>query len=455
MIIYASFVSPLTTNCIFFENSHQYLNFIIILRQLRTQIIFVIFLEKIMDPPRIFVSSQNELSSVVIGTQPTRDLPDQGVPTASQNTIGGNFKKGDLPFGLSLQQIPSAAAILSKKPEMYQALLDMNRGKLEHSSFKTYNNNIRHFSDFCKNENINIMQFTEQDVVLYLAQCSMEGKKYSFYKTLKPALVSFEGFLERKPCCIAITDNVIGNIESLKRIAAAKKPPVKKAVPFKKPELSKMFDHVLGPNFETIQHFNLIDIRSLLRAVIIYWTWIRFDDYKAITDQFVFDCDTYIKITFPRSKNDPFYFGTFSYIPETGEIDCPVRIIRFIFRKLGLVFAYGGQKTRFLNCMVQKKGNIHKPILSRSLSCTTATQHMRNLVNKCGIIGKHYTEKSYKVGGVTEFLHDGNTLEMAMVRGRWKAVNTPMYYRNDDEDFRLFLAKLSILPRPPAPNPGQ
>ncbi len=408
-----------------------------------------------MDPPRVFVSSQVQTSSVVIEAPPSRALSDQVLQAATQGTIGSNFKEGDLPFGLSLYQIPSAAAVLIKKPEAYQALLDMNRAKLEHSSLKTYNTNIRHFSEFCQAEQINIMKFSDIDVVLYLAHCSMEDKKYAFFKTLKPALVCFEGFLERKPCCVAITDNVKNNIDSLKRIAASKKQPVKKAVPFKKPELRQMFDYTLGENFETVQYFNLIDIRSLLRAVIIYWTWIRFNDYKAITDQFVIDCGTYIKITFPRSKNDPFYFGTYSYIPETEEIDCPVRIIRFIFRKLGLIFAYEGKNIRFLNCMVQKTGAVHKPILSKSLSCTTATQHMRDLVKKCGIVGKHYTEKSYKVGGVTEFLHDGNTLEMAMVRGRWKSVNTPMYYRNDDEDFRLFLAKLSIIPRNPAPEQRQ
>ena len=264
-----------------------------------------------MDPPRVVISSQNELSSKVIGTQPTGILSDQGVAACPPTSIGSNFKNGYLPFRLSLQQIPSAAAILAKKPEMYQALLDMKRSKLEHSSFKTYNNIIKHFSEFCKQENINIMQFSEQDVVLYLAHCSMEGKKYAFYKILKPALVSFEGFLERKPCCIAITDNVIGNIDSLKRIAAAKRPPVRKAVPFKQLELRKMFDQVLGQNFETVQHFNLIDIRSLLRAVIIYWTWIRFDDYKQITDQFVFDCNTYVKITFPQSKNENYAHNHF------------------------------------------------------------------------------------------------------------------------------------------------
>lgn len=214
-----------------------------------------------MDPPRVVISSQNELSSIVIGTQPTGILSDQGVAACPPTSIGSNFKNGYLPFRLSLQQIPSAAAILAKKPEMYQALLDMKRSKLEHSSFKTYNNIIKHFSEFCKQENINIMQFSEQDVVLYLY------------------------FIKR--------------------------PPVKKAVPFKQLELRKMFDQVLGQNFETVQHFNLIDIRSLLRAVIIYWTWIRFDDYKQITDQFVFDCNTYVKITFPQSKNENYAHNHF------------------------------------------------------------------------------------------------------------------------------------------------
>lgn len=214
-----------------------------------------------MDPPRVVISSQNELSSIVIGTQPTGILSDQGVAACPPTSIGSNFKNGYLPFRLSLQQIPSAVAILAKKPEMYQALLDMKRSKLEHSSFKTYNNIIKHFSEFCKQENINIMQFSEQDVVLYLY------------------------FIKR--------------------------PPVKKAVPFKQLELRKMFDQVLGQNFETVQHFNLIDIRSLLRAVIIYWTWIRFDDYKQITDQFVFDCNTYVKITFPQSKNENYAHNHF------------------------------------------------------------------------------------------------------------------------------------------------
>lgn len=124
--------------------------------------------------------------------------------------------------------------------------------------------------------------------------------------------------------------------------------------------------------------------------------------------------------------------------------DCPLVMIRLCFKLLGLKFGEESVSKKYLNCRMPKKHGSHRPQLEFSLSGTSATQHMRSLISLCNISNRHYTEKSFKVGGVTDFLKKGNSLELAMVRGRWKSVVTPMYYRNDDPDFRLFLAKLSI-----------
>ena len=130
------------------------------------------------------------------------------------------------------------------------------------------------------------------------------------------------------------------------------------------------------------------------------------------------DKGDYVKIFIPRSKNDPFFGGTHSYIPATGGKYCPCYIIRHYFKVYKLQFKYEGPVNRYLNFRIVNYQGIHYPLLTRSLAYSTAMQQMRNVFNDCGLPGALYTECSFKSGGVTAFFNSGNTIEEAMLAGK-------------------------------------
>ena len=76
----------------------------------------------------------------------------------------------------------------------------------------------------------------------------------------------------------------------------------------------------------------------------------------------------------------------------------------------------------------------------QKLSYSTAMQQMRLLLKTCGI-HKRYTETSFKAGGVSAYLKSGASLESCMVHGRWRGINTPLFYLRETNDYRLSLAQ--------------
>ena len=73
---------------------------------------------------------------------------------------------------------------------------------------------------------------------------------------------------------------------------------------------------------------------------------------------------------------------------------------------------------------------------------SNATKCTRELLVKHGFDfdGSRFTEKSFKVQGVTQLLDSGEPLENVMVFGRWKQTKIPLHYRNLSENFLLSVA---------------
>jgi hypothetical protein len=55
---------------------------------------------------------------------------------------------------------------------------------------------------------------------------------------------------------------------------------------------------------------------------------------------------------------------------------------------------------------------------------------------KLGIPGK-FSEKSFKVAGVSEAFNQGITMEDAMYHGRWRSIDTPAIYCHQNKAKRL------------------
>jgi hypothetical protein len=225
------------------------------------------------------------------------------------------------------------------------------------------------------------------------------------------------------------------------RVAAENRTPVKKATPFGVTELRTMIDFVIYQNEEKGVPIPVQEFRALVRALVVFYSWMRFNDYQQIQDTHVEDIGDYMKIFIPLSKNDPFFAGSHSYIPASGGKYCPVYILRHYFKLFKLDFEYSGPVERFLNFRVVNKNGTLYPLLNTSLSYTTAKEQMRNLLHACGLPGALYTECSFKCGGISEFLHSGNSLQDCMLAGRWHSKITPLFYLRESDEFRTNLVK--------------
>ena len=118
---------------------------------------------------------------------------------------------------------------------------------------------------------------------------------------------------------------------------------------------------------------------------------------------------------------------------------CPAKIIRAYFHRFGLQFNGSG---KYVNFRLKKDAGRHIPLYTTSLPQSNATKSKctRELLVKHGFDGSRFTEKSFKVQGVTQLLDSGEPLENVMVFGRWKRSTTLLHYRNLSENFLLSVA---------------
>ena len=90
-----------------------------------------------------------------------------------------------------------------------------------------------------------------------------------------------------------------------------------------------------------------------------------------------------------------------------------------------------------MNFRISKQHGYHSALVGTRLSHSTSVEQTRTMLNKFGYDGSKYTEKSFKVGGVTALCDSGEALENVMIAGRWRNMFTPMHYRNTSVNFRL------------------
>ena len=159
----------------------------------------------------------------------------------------------------------------------------------------------------------------------------------------------------------------------------------------------------------------------------------------------------YLKIIVPHSKNDQFFVGSTSVIAATNERNCPLNVFRYHFKFFGLEFGNPAHDKKFLNGWFYRDGGRYRMINGKVLCHSNSTMDMRQLIRASGEFERHYTEKSFKMGGVSFMFNEaGVSLQQVKVHGRWRNPNTPLYYRDDSDEYRKNLAK-KMLP-PPAPS---
>ena len=341
------------------------------------------------------------------------------------------------PFDLPIECFPEYLAMLEADPAAVAQVNVMMRGAVAESTAGSYKSVVNRFRECCQEKGFEFPYFTKPAVLHFIqaqfaANCGM-----AFFQKLIPALALLEKVMDRSPS--VLTDQVRGAVNSIVRELAKKRGIVKKAQGFSFNVIKVLVEKEITPFVAELSKINVFHFRSIFRAVVIYCTFCRFDDFSRLTTRDFSDQGDHIHIVFEHSKNDQFGDNSSSVIPaRQGSDFCPVNLIRLYFRCFGLDF---GQGNKFVNFRLNKRAGRHVPMTSVSLSRSNATLYSRKLLTKHGFNGNKFTEKSMKVQGVTDLLDTGEPLENVMVSGRWKTQTTPLHYRNLSVNFRLAIAK--------------
>ena len=100
---------------------------------------------------------------------------------------------------------------------------------------------------------------------------------------------------------------------------------------------------------------------------------------------------------------------------------CPKKVIEKYFKIIKFSL---NDCENYLNCRlaIRKGQQDAKPF--EVLGYTTNLENTKSLLKKLGFEGK-YSEKSFKVAGVSEAFNNNITMEDAMYHGRWRSLDTP------------------------------
>lgn len=356
-------------------------------------------------------------------------------PVLLDHSYNSSYKGLKVPFNLSINYFDKFKDMLDKDITLIDAVNVMIAPPIAESTLKIYTPVVKKFELFCDDKSYPFPYFSEPTVLHFLAETYKENQSFSFYGKILPSLKALELVLSVKNS--AITDTVKAALNSLKRKVASTRKPVKKAVLFDVLILNKLIGSIILPHQEELYKIKASEFRAVVRGIVIYYSFCRFSDYTQLLDTDLDDQGSHIVISFKKSKNDQYYEGSTSFISSRSSEFCLVKILRLYYQRFQLRFKGHISSGKFVNFRVEKRNGYHATIVNTKLGVSSATDQMRALLIRHGYPGKSYTEKSFKVGGVTALCDSGEGLENVMVAGRWRNLYTPMHYRNTSVNFRL------------------
>ena len=340
------------------------------------------------------------------------------------------------PFDLPIECFPIFESMLDEDPDCVDTVNIMLKGAVAQSTASNYRSVVNKFHGYCLERGHAFPDFDTNAVIRFVKDCHGEGVGLSFFQKLLPALVLLENVLGRPGT--AVTGVVQQAVSAIKRDMAAKRGVVKKATGYSYEVIKMLVEREIDPFREEPHKIDAGHFRSIFRAIIIYCTLCRFDEFSRLKDSNFVDMGTYVQVIFERRKNDQFGDNSRTVIPERPDSSaCPVQLIRLYFRRFGLRFSGSG---KLVNFRLQKVGGSYIPLCKTSLSQSNATKFTRVLLVKHGYDGSKFTEKSFKVQGVTALMDAGESAENVMVFGGWKRTTTPLHYRNMSANFLLGVA---------------
>ena len=166
-------------------------------------------------------------------------------------------------------------------------------------------------------------------------------------------------------------------VSGIKRELARTWGVVKKAMGYSFQIIQYLVEKEIVPFWDEPHRIEASHFRSLFRAVIIYCTLCRFDEFSRLQDRHFMDKGDHVEMVFERRKNDHFGNNSKAVIAARPEAAvCPVALIRLYFRTFHLQFQGSGKSVNF---RIQKQAGSHRPLWNTSLAQSNATKLTRQL----------------------------------------------------------------------------
>ena len=94
----------------------------------------------------------------------------------------------------------------------------------------------------------------------------------------------------------------------------------------------------------------------------------------------------------------------------------------------------------FLNCQITNKKGVQGTYAWKKVSYTTSLENYKKVCKDMGFQG-NFSEKSFKVAGVSEAFNQNCSMEDVMYHGRWKSLDTPAIYCHQNRIKRLRISR--------------
>ena len=107
------------------------------------------------------------------------------------------------------------------------------------------------------------------------------------------------------------------------------------------------------------------------------------------------------------------------------------------------VMGFQREGLEYLNCRILTSKGSTRAKPGEQLGYTTSLENTKSLLHKFGLKGK-FSEKTGKVSGVSEAVHQNVSLMDIAMHGRWKSLETPMIYMNRNKKRKLQVSNLVI-----------
>ena len=204
------------------------------------------------------------------------------------------------PFNLPIECFPDYEAMLDEDPTCVDTVNVMLRGAVAKSTASNYKSVINRFHAFCMERGQEFPVFQTGAVLRFVKDSYEEGAGLGFFNKVIPALAMLEELIGVGTS--ALTGVVRQAVKALKRELAQNRGIVKKATGYSFRIIQVLVEREVLPYWAEPYKIDAGKFRAIFRAVIIYCTLCRFDDFCRLQDKHFSDHGDHVQIIFGGIK---------------------------------------------------------------------------------------------------------------------------------------------------------